>query len=191
MTTEMDVLERLRETITNGMDEVDGTRFSEDNVIIDYPDPDSMKLTKIVALALLAALLVFAVSCEDANPKEKTLTITIHRGSNGEVLSKISDIPASITTWAELIASEYNHFDEFDWYGGFGHASPSMAMSYTSWSPGHRAQTSCPRCSMNLDMCISLILQESCGFSMSVSATRLPRPLMAGGSVGPEQMPSP
>lgn len=80
-----------------------------------------MKLRKIVALALVAMLLVLAVSCEEAKPAKKTMTITIHRGSNGEVLSTINGIPASITTWAELIASEYNHFDEFDWYGGFGH----------------------------------------------------------------------
>ena len=59
-----------------------------------------MKITKIAALALIAMLLVFAVSCDDAKNSEKTITITIHK-TDGTVLSTINDVPLSITTYEQ------------------------------------------------------------------------------------------
>lgn len=47
MTTEMDVLERLQETIIDCLVEPE-TVFDRNNVLIDYPDPDSMRKDTMV-----------------------------------------------------------------------------------------------------------------------------------------------
>ena len=85
MTTEMDVLERLRETITNGMGEVDGTRFSVDNVIIDYPDPDSMRKDTMVYIQPDYANYEELTTASDSTLLDATVFF-VCKGASSEVL---------------------------------------------------------------------------------------------------------